>query len=117
MELNDSQMGFHYAIEVIEASIRVQLRGWMGYETLEQLQDCWKTVRAQIRPLVVLDLAEVTCLASGPLGSILALRRWLDGHGSRLEISAASDDVREIMKSARLGALLPSKDDTDATAT
>ncbi len=117
MELNESQMGFHYAIEATETTIRVRLSGWMGYETLEQLQDCWKVVREQIRPLVVLDLAEVTCLASGPLGSILALRRWLEGHGSRLEISAASDDVREIMKSARLNALLPSKDEADPAAT
>lgn len=117
MELNAPDTGFHYTIELTETNMLVHLRGWMGYETLGQLQACWDAVRAQVKPLVVLDLAEVTCLASGALGSILALRRWLEGHGSRLSISAVSAEVREIMKSARLNARLPSQDGTDATAT
>ena len=41
-----------------------KLRGWMGYETASRLQKaCWNAVGGQIKPEIVIDMAEVTCLA------------------------------------------------------
>ena len=117
MKSNSVNTDFDYAIEPTETSLRVHLRGWMGYESSGQLASCWEAVRSQVKPEIALDLGEVICLASAALGSILALRRWLVARGCCLRVIAVSSEVREIIKSARLMALLPSEDEAYASAT
>ena len=117
MKSNSVNTDFDYAIEPTETSLRVHLRGWMAYESSGQLAACWNAVRAQVRPEIELNLAEVTCLASAALGSILALRRWLLARGCCLRVIAVSSVVREILKTARLISLLPTEDGTYASAT
>jgi anti-anti-sigma factor len=117
MESYSLDTSFRYAIEPSETRLVVHLRGWMGYESSGQLASCWEAVRSQVKPEIALDLGEVICLASAALGSILALRRWLVARGCCLRVIAVSSEVREIIKSARLMALLPSEDEAYASAT
>jgi anti-anti-sigma factor len=105
MGSQSSETEFEYDIDAADASLSIRLRGWMGYETLELQKACWTSVGGQIKPEIVLDMAEVTCLASAALGCILALRRALEEKGCWLRISAASLEVREIVRVMRLGML------------
>jgi anti-anti-sigma factor len=117
MKSRSLDTSFHYVIEPSASRLIVRLCGWMGYESAAQLAACWAEVRAQVRPEIALDLAQVTCLASAALGSILALRRWLISQGSSLRVIAVSSEVREILKAARLVALLPEEEQSYASAT
>jgi anti-anti-sigma factor len=109
MQTHSLDTSFHYVLEPSASCLIVHLFGWMGYENAGQLSACWAEVREQVRPEVALDLADVTCLASAALGSILALRRWLVSQGSSFRVIAVSPDVREILTAARLVALLPAE--------
>jgi anti-anti-sigma factor len=97
---------FGYRIESGEDRVVVFLRGELVFEALSAIRDCWGSVRESGKAVVALDLSEATFLASAALGSILSLRRWLDGRGRRLEIVAMSPEVREIISIAGLDWLL-----------
>ena len=87
-----------HRIEWGEESILVSLRGSLVYEALPSLQTCWEAVRGQPRPTVLLDLSGVTFLASGALGSLVALHRWLAVRGHELRVSALSSPAREALR-------------------
>jgi anti-anti-sigma factor len=106
---------FDARIEWGEDVVRVTLCGELVYETLVPLQSRWESVRGQPRPTVVLDLSEVTFLASGPLGSILELRRWLMARGQRLCISGLSWQVREVLRVTGLTKILSIDDEAIVT--
>jgi anti-anti-sigma factor len=89
---------FDHRIEWAEDTLLVSLRGQLVYETLGPLQACWAAVRGRPRPTVVLDLSQVTFLASGPLGSLVALHRWLADRGHQLRVSALSSQAREVLR-------------------
>ena len=54
------------------------------WSTRPAAQSCWETVRGQPRPTVFLDLSGVMFLASGALGSLVSLHRWLTVRGHQL---------------------------------
>jgi anti-anti-sigma factor len=85
-----------------EASLLVSLRGPLVFETLEPLKACWEAVRAEPRPCVVLDLSEVTFMASSALGSLVGMWHWLKARGYALRISAVSLNVRHVLHRTRL---------------
>jgi anti-anti-sigma factor len=87
-----------HRIEWGQESMLVSLQGPLVYEALEPLQSCWEVVRGQPRPTVFLDLSGVTYLASGALGSLVAIHRWLTVRGHRLCVSALSLPAREAMR-------------------
>ena len=87
-----------HRIEWGEESMLVSLQGSLVYEALVPLQSCWEAVRGQPRPTVFLDLSGVTFLASGALGSLVALNRWLTVRGHRLCVSALSLPAREALR-------------------
>jgi len=89
---------FDHRIEWGEDALTICLRGQLVYETLVPLQSCWEAVRGQPRPTVFLDLSGVTFLASGALGSLLALRGWLAARGHQLRLSALSSQVRDVLR-------------------
>ncbi len=93
-----SRFSFEYRMESSADELRVYLRGQLVYETLQATESCWGAVRAGAMPRVVLDLSEVSFMASAALGSLLSLRHSLASRGCSLGISAMSDDVREIME-------------------
>jgi anti-anti-sigma factor len=90
-----------------EDTLRVSLRGPLVHETLEPLEACWKAVRAKPMPCVVLDLSEVTFMASAALGSLVGLWRWLKARGYGLRLSALSLNVRHILHRTCLEQIFP----------
>lgn len=105
------ELGFEHRIEWSGDILRVALRGSLVYETLGPLQSCWEAVRKQHRSTVVVDLSGVTFLASGPLGSLIALQCWLATRGHQLLLASPSLDVREALRLTGLADLF-SIDDT-----
>ena len=103
---------FEYRVESSADTLRVYLRGHLVHETLDATAACWRVLRARARPNVVLDLSEVKLLASAPLGALVGLRRWLLSRGYRLQISAMSAEVREIMERTRLNRLFSIVEET-----
>jgi anti-anti-sigma factor len=99
-----------------EDTLLVSLRGPLVYETLEPLQACWEAVRAEPRPRVVLDLSEVTFMASAALGSLVGLWRWLEARGYGLRLSALSLDVRHVLHLTGLEQILPIEGEPCVTA-
>jgi anti-anti-sigma factor len=83
-------------------TLLVYMRGQMIYETLDATEGCWQAVRHAFRHSVLLDLSQVTYMASAALGSLCGLRRWLESQGSRLRIVAISTEVRSIMEASGL---------------
>jgi anti-anti-sigma regulatory factor len=59
-------------------TLLVYMRGQMVYETLDATEGCWQAVRHAFRHSVLLDLSQVTYMASAALGSLCGLRRWLE---------------------------------------
>jgi anti-anti-sigma factor len=90
-----------------EDTLLVSLRGPLVYETLAPLEACWKAVRAKPRPCVVLDLSEVTFMASPALASLVGLWHWLKARGYGLRLSALSLTVRHILHRTRLEQIFP----------
>jgi anti-anti-sigma factor len=107
--------GFDHRMEWNEEALTICLRGQLVYETLVPLQSCWEAVRVQPRPTVFLDLSGVTYLASGPLGSLLALRRWLAERGHQLRLSALSSQVLEVLRMTGVGQIFSIDDAATAT--
>jgi anti-anti-sigma factor len=99
-------LDFDHRMEWGEDTLLVSLRGPLVYETLVPLQACWEAVRGEPRPCVVLDLSEVTFMASAALGSLVGLWRWLEARGYRLRLSALSLDVREVLRLTGLEQIL-----------
>jgi anti-anti-sigma factor len=83
-------------------TLLVYMRGQMVYETLGATERCWQAVRDAFRQSVVLDLSQVTYMASAALGSLCGLRRWLESQGSCLRIVAIGTEVRSIMEASGL---------------
>jgi anti-anti-sigma factor len=81
-------------------TLLVYIRGQMVNETLDATEGCWQAVRHAFRRSVVLDLSQVTYMASAALGSLCGLRRWLMSQGSGLRIVAISTEVRSIMEAS-----------------
>jgi anti-anti-sigma factor len=96
-------------------TLLVSLRGEIVYETLKAFESCCEGVRAEPRPTVLLDLSELTYIASAALGSLLGLRRWLEARGSCLRISALSGEAREVLRITGLARVFSI--DTEATLT
>jgi anti-anti-sigma factor len=96
-------------------TLLVSLRGEIVYETLIAFESCCEAVRAEPRPTVLLDLSELTYIASAALGSLLGLRRWLEARGSCLRISALSEEAREVLRITGLARVFSI--DTEATLT
>ena len=107
--------GFDHRIEWDEDALTVSLSGQLVYETLTSLQSCWEAVRGQPRPTVFLDLSGVTYLASGPLGSLLGLRRWLADRGHQLRLSALSSQVRDVLRTTGVASIFAIDDAAIAT--
>jgi anti-anti-sigma factor len=93
---------FDHQMEWSEETLLVCLRGQVVYETLIPFESCFEAVRAEPRPTVVLDLSELTYIASAALGSLIGLRRWLEARGSCLRISALSAELCEALRSTGL---------------
>jgi hypothetical protein len=55
-------------------ALLVYMRGQMVYETLDATEGCWQAVRHAFRRSVLLDLSQVTYMASAALGSLCGLR-------------------------------------------
>jgi anti-anti-sigma factor len=106
---------FDHRIEWDEDALTIRLRGQLVYETLASLQSCWEAVRGQPRPTVFLDLSGVTFLASGPLGSLLALRRWLAERGHQLRVSALSSQARDVLRLTGVAQIFSIDDAATAT--
>jgi anti-anti-sigma factor len=83
-------------------ALLVYMRGQMGYETLDATEGCWQAVRHAFRRSVLLDLSQVTYMASAALGSLCGLRRGLESQGSSLRIVAISTEVHSIMEASGL---------------
>jgi anti-anti-sigma factor len=83
-------------------TLLVYMRGQMVYEMLDATDGCWQAVRHAFRRSVLLDLSQVTYMASAALGSLCGLRRWLESQGSCLRIVAISTEVRSIMEASGL---------------
>jgi anti-anti-sigma factor len=83
-------------------ALLVYMRGQMVYETLDATEGCWQAVRHAFRRSVLLDLSQVTYMASAALGSLCGLRRWLESQGSSLRIAAISTEVHSIMEASGL---------------
>lgn len=104
-----------HQIEWRDESMLVSLRGPLVYEALAQLQSCWEAVRGQPRPTVFLDLSGVTYLASGALGSLIALHRWLTDRGHRLSISSLSTPASEALRLTGLAKFFSITDTPDVS--
>jgi anti-anti-sigma factor len=65
---------------------------------------------------VVLDLSEVTFMASAALGSLVGLWRWLKARGYGLRLSASSPNVRHVLHRTRLEKIFPVEDEPCVTA-
>ncbi len=116
MKNSPSGVECDYWMESSADSLLVHLRGQLVYETLASTERCWEAVQAAFKPLVVLDLSEVTFMASAALGSLLALRRCLVSRGTCLRISAMSPEVRQLMVAAGLNGFFATDDETRGTA-
>jgi anti-anti-sigma factor len=93
-----AELECHHRLESSADTLRVYLSGQLVYETLDAVESCWEAVRVAHRPVVDLDMSEVSFMASAALGSLLGLRRWLVSRGCWLRISAMSADVRELLE-------------------
>jgi anti-anti-sigma factor len=99
-----------------DETLLVWLRGHIVYETLTRFEFCCDAIRAEPRPTVVLDLSELTYIASAALGALLSLRRWLEARGSCLRISALSREAREVLRITGLARVFSIDAETPVTA-
>jgi anti-anti-sigma factor len=97
-----SRFEFDHWMQSSPDTLLVYMRGQLVYETLDATDGCWQAVRHAFRHSVLLDLSQVTYMASAALGSLCGLRRRLESQGSCLRIVAISTEVHSIMEASGL---------------
>jgi anti-anti-sigma factor len=92
----------------------VSAAGDVGMIELDELNKHLQSIIQQHPPLVVLDLAGITMLASAAMGALVAFRRDMGKAGSKVRLAALKPQVREAFRRAFLDKLFDIRDTVDA---
>ena len=80
----------------------VRLEGSASFNNLDRLQFALVRLVARRTPLVVLDLSELTFIASLAMGILVTFRRDLERWGGRVRIAGARPEIYEALQVAGL---------------
>ena len=80
----------------------VRLEGSASFNHLDRLQLALVRLVARRTPLVVLDLSELTFIASLAMGILVTFRRDLERWGGRVRIAGARPEIYEALQAAGL---------------
>ena len=80
----------------------VRLEGSASFNNLDRLQFALVRLVARRTPLVVLDLSELTFIASLAMGILVTFRRDIERWGGRVRVAGARPEIYEALQVAGL---------------
>ncbi len=93
---------------------RIRLAGRMDMAGTQQIEIKLSGMTASPRKAVVIDLEEVTFLASIGIRSLLMAAKGVHGRGGKIVLVGASPMIRKVLETAGLDTLIPLFDDVAA---
>lgn len=94
--------------------IRVQLNGRLDILGAQAVEVRFTALTAISRGAVLVDLSEVSFLASLGMRALLATAKGVGSRGGRLVLYRPQPQVREVLDTAGLSSLIPVHDDLQA---
>jgi anti-sigma B factor antagonist len=91
-----------YDLEHKSDILVVRLRGSADHDQTAVLERCAKDIQAQLKQLVVLDLSELTYIASAGLGALISLHHAIKAQEGRLRLVRLTEAVREVFRAMHL---------------
>jgi anti-anti-sigma factor len=94
--------GLTVSLTDLDHGVVLRLEGSASFNNLDRLQLVLLRLIARRIPLVVLDLSELTFIASIAMGILVTFRRDHDRFGGRVRIAGARPEIYEALKEAGL---------------
>jgi anti-anti-sigma factor len=113
MTPSGSENALDYELHQQADVLLVRLRGSADHAQTAALQRCFRDVQSQLRTIVVLDLSELTFIASAALGALIALNRFIESRQGELWLTQVPANIRGVLACTHLDRHFRIREDQD----
>lgn len=110
----DPDKPFEVEIQDLPQGTVASLRGEAGNDRAEKVHQALSRLLEQRTQQVVIDLRELSYIASMTLAELISFRREMQSYGGRLRLAGATDSIVSVFKTTHLVDLFPMFDTPEA---